>query len=195
MARTSVSRGKRADAQRNIAAILDAAVECLSADPEANVAEIAKRAGVGRVTLYGHFSSRTELIDAVFARTLDEAHRSLDAVDLTGDSRDALRRIVMSSWQIVDQSQSLLVAAQAVLPPERIRATHKGPMQRILGLIERGRNEGAFRTDLPASWLVALFQNVLHTAANEIAAGRLPRAGAADVIDATLQAAYAPPSS
>lgn len=45
-------RSKRADAQRNIEAILDAAAVCLSGNPEASIAEIAQTAGVGRVTLY-----------------------------------------------------------------------------------------------------------------------------------------------
>ncbi|MGC1212150.1 MAG: TetR/AcrR family transcriptional regulator [Micromonospora sp.] len=186
-------RGKRADAQRNIAAILDAALECLAADPDANIAEIARRAGVGRVTLYGHFSSREDLVDQVFTRTLDEADRALDAVDLTGDPRAALTRLVTSSWHIVDQFRHLLDAAQRSLPPARIRAAHEGPIRRIAGLIDRGRAEGAFRSDLPAPWMVTLFYTVVHAAADEIAAGRLTEAAAPHVIDATLQAAYAPP--
>lgn len=186
-------RGKRADAQRNIAAILDAALECLVADPDANIAEIARRAGVGRVTLYGHFSSREDLVDQVFTRTLDEADRALDAVDLTGDPRAALTRLVTSSWHIVDQFRHLLDAAQRSLPPARIRAAHEGPIRRIAGLIDRGRAEGAFRSDLPAPWMVTLFYTVVHAAADEIAAGRLTEAAAPHVIDATLQAAYAPP--
>ena len=57
---------KRADAQRNIAAILAAAGDCLGRDPGASTSEIAKAAGVGRVTLYGHFPSRAELVASLF---------------------------------------------------------------------------------------------------------------------------------
>ncbi|MFD2764625.1 TetR/AcrR family transcriptional regulator [Micromonospora eburnea] len=188
------TRGKRADAQRNIAAILDAALECLVRNPDANIAEIARRAGVGRVTLYGHFSSREDLIGQLFTRTLDRADRALDSVDLTGDPRAALSRLVASSWQIVDQFRHLLDAAQRSLPPARIRAAHEGPMRRIAGLIERGQAEGVFRTDLPATWMVALVHTVVHAAADEIADGRLAEQDAARVIDATLQAAYTPPA-
>ena len=49
---------RRADAQRNVQRILDAAVACLAERPNATMADIAKVAGLGRVTLYGHFSSR-----------------------------------------------------------------------------------------------------------------------------------------
>src|SRR3954467_13443717 len=102
--------GKRADAQRNIAAILSAAGDCLSRDPAASTSEIAKAAGVGRVTLYGHFPSRAELVDAVFVHAIEVGEGSLSQVDLTGDPREALARLVESSWQLVHRYAALLVA-------------------------------------------------------------------------------------
>ncbi|MDP3890630.1 MAG: TetR family transcriptional regulator, partial [Nocardioides sp.] len=62
---------KRSDARRNIEAILEAATVCLARSPEANITTIAQAAGVGRVTLYGHFESRSALIAAVAARALE----------------------------------------------------------------------------------------------------------------------------
>ena len=188
-------RPPRADAQRSVAAILAAALDCLTRDPQASVADIAKAAGVGRVTLYGHFPSRADLIDAAFAHALHQADQVLAQVDLTGDPRAALTRLAESSWQIIDQYRALLAAAERDLPPERIRAHHEDPMRRVRGLIERGQQEGAFRADLPAGWLVAVFYSVMHSAAAEISAGRLAAAGAARVITATLLAAYAPPAA
>ncbi|HEU4544397.1 MAG TPA: TetR/AcrR family transcriptional regulator [Jiangellaceae bacterium] len=192
MSSPTAERARRADAQRNIAAILEAARECLVEDPDANVSEIAKRAGVGRVTLYGHFSSRAELVDAVYARTLEDSDHALEAVDLSGDPRAALDRLIASSWHIVDQFRSLLIAAQRSMPPERIRATHERPLRRISSLIARGRDEGSFRSDLPVEWMVALFHSVVHTAANEVNAGRLTDDDAPRMISTTLQAAFAP---
>ena len=183
---------KRADARRNVAAILDAARDCLARDPAASVADIAKAAGVGRVTLYGHFPSRAELVDAVFARTIAEAEETLEAVDLAGRPADALARLVASSWRIVHEFRTLLLAAQRELPAERIRDHHTRPMHRVERLVQRGRQEGAFRTDLPTSWLVAVFYNVIHGAADELNAGRLTADEAARAITATLLAAYAP---
>src|SRR4051794_31235235 len=87
---TSPPRGPRADARRNIAAIMDAALACIVRDPDVGVGEIAKTAGVGRVTLYGHFGSRAELVDAVFARTVEEADQALSAIDPDTDPRLAL---------------------------------------------------------------------------------------------------------
>ncbi len=184
---------KRADAQRNIAAILDAALVCLSRDPDASVGEIAKEAGVGRVTLYGHFPSRAELVDAVFTRTVEHADAALDAVDLDGDPREVLARLIRSSWPLIDQSRSLRIAALAALPAERLHAAHAGPMHRIERLVERGRDEGVFRTDLPVSWLVGTLLTITHGAADEINGGRLAADDAADLITATVLAAFTAP--
>jgi TetR/AcrR family transcriptional regulator, mexCD-oprJ operon repressor len=185
---------KRADAQRSIEAILDAAVRCLSRNPDASVSEIAKAAGVGRVTVYGHFPNRADLVDAALRRAVEEGHAGLDAVDLEGDPREALARLIDSSWQLVSQSRLLLIAAQDVLPPGRIRELHAGPVERIERLVERGRDEGVFRVDLPTSWLVGVMHSVMHGAADEINAGRLTQDKAAGYIGATLLAAFAPPA-
>ncbi|MBF6345465.1 TetR/AcrR family transcriptional regulator [Nocardia cyriacigeorgica] len=187
------TQAKRADARRNIAAILDAAQECLIADPDANITQIAERAGVGRVTLYGHFASRAELVDAVFTRVVVDSDRILDGVDLEGDPRAALRRLVAASWKIVDRYRSLLSAAQDHIPAERIRAAHDMPLRRVERLIERGRECGVFRDDFPVPWMVTVYYSVIHGAAEEIAAGRLTDAHATDLITATLLATYAAP--
>ncbi|GAA1848468.1 TetR/AcrR family transcriptional regulator [Asanoa iriomotensis] len=183
----------RADAQRNVDAIAAAAADCLSRDPEASVADIAKAAGVGRVTLYGHFPSRAELVDAAVARAITDGHAVLDAVDLDGDPRAALARLVDASWELVNRFRSLLLAAQRTLPPGRIQELHQEPADRMRRLLERGRAEGVFRTDLPTSWLITTMQNVMHGAADEINADRLKSADAARYISTTVLAALTPP--
>jgi TetR/AcrR family transcriptional repressor of mexCD-oprJ operon len=188
-------KARRADARRNISAILDAGARCLARDPEASLGDIAKAAGVGRVTLYGHFASRSELIDAVFAHTVERADAVLDAVDLTGDPRAALARLVAASWRIVDEFRALMTAAQRTLPGERIRGHHDVPLRRIQSILDRGRAEGVFRTDLPAAWLLATYYGVMHGAADEINAGRLSEEDAPGVITRTLLAAFTPPGS
>ncbi|MFD4421708.1 TetR/AcrR family transcriptional regulator [Agromyces sp. NPDC058484] len=193
MTNTTHAPAKRADARRNIASILDAAAICLSRDPNASIGEIAEAAGVGRVTLYGHFSSRAELIDAVVARAIDEGNESLEAVDLSGDPRAALVRLIDPSWLSIVRIGALMTAAGAVLSPERMLELHERPASRVERLVERGRSEGVFRVDLPTSWLVGILHRVMHGAAAEIDAGRLSSDDAAAVIAATVLAAYTPP--
>jgi AcrR family transcriptional regulator len=66
------ARGKRADAQRSLRALLDAAMEVFSqSGVDAPVREIAERAGVGVGTLYRHFPQRADLIIAVMKSQID----------------------------------------------------------------------------------------------------------------------------
>jgi AcrR family transcriptional regulator len=183
---------RRADAERNIAAILDAGLACFSRNPDASVAEVAQAAGVGRVTLYGHFPSRHELLDAVFAHALANANAVLDveAID-HGPASEALSRLIRSSWPILAQHRGLLAAGQRDLPPARIRQHHDRAMARVERLIARGQDEGDFRTDLPRPWLVAIFYSLMHAAAEEVDAGRLDPTQAGSVLATTILAALA----
>ncbi len=185
---------RRADAERSIAAILDAALACFAEDPDATMTAIARAAGVGRVTLYAHFPSREALLDAALEHAVAKADAALDAEDLDGvPARDALVRLVRSSWEIVERSRRLLEAAARQLGSVRLREQHTRVLARSERLIARGQDEGAFRTDLPREWLIAVGYSLMHTAAEEVNAGRLSPAAAARVLEATLLAALAPP--
>lgn len=188
------SRGPRADARRSIAAILDAGEQCLTDDPEASTTRIARAAGVGRVTLYGHFPSRKELVEAIFARVMERTDETLSGVDLDGDPDEALRRLVASSWRTVHRFRSILAAAQRELPPSAIREHHQHHQERLAQLLARGQRSGVFRQEVPADWLVAASMAVMHAAAEEVLNGRLAE-GDADraVVETVLGACRAEP--
>lgn len=187
------AREPRADARRNVVAILDAAQRCLIEDPDVTVAQIAQAAGVGRVTLYGHFPTRAALVDAVFERLTAEANAVLAATDTRGDPVAALARLTAASWQIVHRYRAVLAAAQRELPPERIRGHHDRHLRRMGSVIGRGRRDGTFRTDLPQQWLVTTAYSVMHAAADDAGAGRLDPADAQRAIVGTLLAAFTAP--
>ena len=186
---------RRADAERSIARIVSAARTCLGQDPDATIDDIAKAAGVGRMTLYGHFRTRPELVEAALVDALRVGEETLSAVDLTGDARDALNRLLASSWSLVAESAALLVAAQKVLPAGRLRHLHSDAAERVELLVRRGQDDGVFRTDLPMTWLVSAVHYLLKGAADEHRAGRLDAADVVPVITGSVQALLAAPPS
>ncbi|MDP9845534.1 TetR/AcrR family transcriptional regulator [Streptosporangium lutulentum] len=192
---TTAGPRRRADAERNIARIVSAARESLSSDPNASIDDIAKAAGVGRMTLYGHFRNRAELVEAALVDALRAGEEALSALDLTGDARDALTRLLDSSWSLVAESAALLTAAQGTLPAGRIRELHAAPAQRVEELIRRGQDEGVFRTDLPITWLVNVVHYVLQGAAEENRVERLETEEVAHVVIATTQSILAAPGA
>src|SRR5215212_6255526 len=136
---------KRADARRNIAAILDAATVCLARDPDSSVNDIAAAAGVGRVTLYGHFESRAALVSQVVSRAIAQSEETLSAVDISGDAHEALGRLLEASWEVTERFGALVVAAEGAVPADELREAHARPARRVRRLIKRGRSSGIFR--------------------------------------------------
>ena len=196
-ASTTAPTQRRADARRNITLILDAAESCLARDPDASMSDIAAAAGLGRVTIYGHFPSRGALIEAVVHRVLEAANAALNEVDLSGDSGEAFARLVDATWQVTLRSGNLIIAADKALPVTTVRQAHTGGLEeRVRNLLSAGQRSGAFRSDLSADWLLATFHAVLHAAANEIDAARLERADASRIITSTMLATlgYVPAS-
>jgi AcrR family transcriptional regulator len=74
---TLAPRPKRADARRNYEKLLAAAREAFSEEgTSATLEDVARRAGVGIGTLYRHFPTRPDLLEAVY---LDEVQAICDA--------------------------------------------------------------------------------------------------------------------
>lgn len=173
MAHSATRSARRADARQNAEKIVQAAITCLGRSAEASMNDIALEAGVGRVTLYGHFPSREALVEAALVRLLAQGDDMLEAIDLTGDPRDGLRALMESGWLLIAQAASVLQAAQAALPPGRVQELHAKPEQRVHHLIRRGQAEGVFRADFPADLLASALHHILHGAAGDVATGRL----------------------
>lgn len=177
---------KRADAERTITAILDAALQSFATSPDATVTEIAKAAGVGRVTVYGHFDSLPAIVDALLARSLDEADATFADLDLeSGTAAEAVDRLLHAPW-LLGRYQGLLAAATRHLGPEKVRGLHDQVFARIEAVVVRGRESGEFRTDLPLPWVMASVYALAHAAVGEADAGRVERAEVADLLSRTL---------
>jgi AcrR family transcriptional regulator len=86
-------RHVRADAQRNIDALLQAAMAVFATSGvDAPVREIAEKAGVGIGTLYRHFPQRSDLIAAAFRREIDACADAAPALAAAYPPGEALAR-------------------------------------------------------------------------------------------------------
>jgi TetR/AcrR family transcriptional repressor of mexCD-oprJ operon len=183
---------KRADARMNVAAILDAASRCLARDPGATLAEIAREAGVGRVTLYGHFASRSTLIAEVAAAAMAHSESELEKVDLTGDPVAAMRHLMVTSWQLTHRHGALVQAAEKSLDPALVQAMHEKPVARMRALLQRGRRAGRFRNDMPLTWQITMIQGILHSASAAVHRGDHTADAACDLVVTSVLAVLRP---
>lgn len=87
------SRRVRADARRNIDALLDAAKAVFAeSGVDAPVREIAARAGVGVGTFYRHFPQRSDLVTAVFRHEVDACADAAPVLAAEYEPGEALAR-------------------------------------------------------------------------------------------------------
>jgi AcrR family transcriptional regulator len=176
---------------RNREAILEAAAECLTENSSVSLAEIAKCAGVGRVTLYGHFSSRTELLTALLHHSMRRVESELAAIDLSGSPWEAMDALVASSWKVLFDLNALRGVMERELPTGEMHGSHLDPRARVEELLARGRADGSFRADQTIQWQAACYFAILHGAASEIRAGRLTEREVAHILPQTLRALLA----
>jgi len=182
-------RPKRADALRNIEAIIAAATRLLAVKPDASVNEIATAAGVGRITLYGHFDSRATLLQEVAERAIARTEEELARVDVDGDPRDALGRLLQTTWHLTHRYGALVIAASQELSPEQMRRAHDEPSARVRRLLERGRAAGQFRSDAPIDWQISVIQAILHGASAAVHRGEISADAAPALVRDTVIAA------
>jgi TetR/AcrR family transcriptional repressor of mexCD-oprJ operon len=178
---------RRATAERNIEAILDAVERLLERGSPASIVAVANEAGVSRVTVYAHFATREELLEAVVERTVQRTTEALDAVEPErGPPLEALGRIVDVGWRDLDRNNAIAQAAGELLTTEALKRAHRPAHRRLRKLIDRGRRSGDFRTDLPAEWLVTSFHALIHAAGDEVRAGRMRARPALEALRTTL---------
>jgi AcrR family transcriptional regulator len=184
---------RRATAERNIAAILDAAERLLARGAATSIVAVAAEAGVSRVTVYGHFPAREDILEAVVERATRGAVAALDAAEPErGAPREAFERLIAASWSELTRHLSTGRAAAEQLSPDAMRRAHAPILSRVRALVERGRDAGDFRTDVPVEWQVATMLALSHAAADEVRAGRLGAEAAGAALRTTLRAAMHP---
>ena len=195
---TSITQrdARKATVERNVEAILDASERLLRQGRPATISAVANEAGVSRVTVYAHFEDRPRIIEAVVTRAVNHVMVSLEAArPADGPAAEALERLLAASWEQLAANQEIGRAAAAELSGDAMRRAHERARAVLQGLIERGRREGAFRTDVPAEWLIASFLALIHAATDEVRGGRLDAGTALDVLLVTVTDLFAAAST
>ena len=145
--------GLRADAQRNLVVLLQAAKEVFAAaGVDAPVREIADRAGVGIGTVYRHFPRRADLIAAVFRQEMDACADAMDRLAATHPPFEALAEGMQLFVQLAATKRGLAEALHSGDPAfEGLPARREQRLRPAFqALFQTAMAAGAVRRDVNA---------------------------------------------
>jgi AcrR family transcriptional regulator len=153
-------RAPRADAQRNRERLLDVAKKAFARDgANASLDEIARQVGVGPGTLYRHFPTREQLLQAVYRTELERLAAAEQKFSQTMGPTEALRAWLLLFIDAIAAKQLIAPALNTLLgdPKKVFEASYAKMHQAIDALVKRGVQSGEIRSDLePMDLLRAL---------------------------------------
>ncbi|MGA5358363.1 TetR/AcrR family transcriptional regulator [Streptomyces purpurascens] len=188
-----MGRPLRADAERSVRAILEAAERVLADDAGASMEQIAEAAGLTRITVHRRFANRQALLEAL---AVSAKQQLLDAIgEARPDSAPALVALyrvtanvlrVKNTWRFTLSHATPHTSAAAAVWEEIDTYT--------VELLARAQNEGLLAPDADLDWTRQVYYALLSEAldrpgANQDPAAQDPDALAALVIDTLLHGA------
>ncbi len=154
----------RADARANRARLITAAHEVLrERGVEAEIKEIAERAGVGVGTFYRNFPTKDDLVIAIAQEMFDAIAAVTDDALAEEDPIEALRMLIAGGLQVVVRYGDLMEMVHGMVPPgckEQIMGVID-PLARVAAVIQKGIDAGIYRpeidTELVATGVIGVF--------------------------------------
>jgi AcrR family transcriptional regulator len=153
----------RADAQRNLERVLDAATEEFTASgPAASIDDIARRAGVGHGTVLRRFPTKDDLIYAVIERRLGEIRALLERELKADDPGEAFFRTIEQISAMHMDAPGLQQCVARCGKPGAAEIDMLGEK-----IVARAQRAGTVRRDIKPRDVLNLVRSTLESAPSE----------------------------
>jgi AcrR family transcriptional regulator len=181
----ATKRPLRADAERSVRAILEAAERVLAADPSASMELIASAAGVARTTVHRRFANRQAVLDAL---AISAARQLVLAVNDgrpdTAPPLVAIHRITANVLQ-VKNAWTFALGLPPAVGSEAARL-HDEVQRSCLAVLQRARRDGILAADADLEWARRVYYALLSESLNGEDASAEPDALAARLVETFL---------
>jgi AcrR family transcriptional regulator len=150
----------RIDARRNRARLIEATRSVLRERGfEAEISEIAERAGIGTGTVYRHFVSKDALISEIREELVTKLTTALRAIADDENAISAVGRAMRVGFEITDEYGYFGYALlNRTAPAQYLNAERWQTLTDFLTmLINRGIEQGYFRRDLDVEYAVSVW--------------------------------------
>jgi AcrR family transcriptional regulator len=160
-------RKPRADAQRNRERILEVAKEAFTrSGANASLDDIAKQAGVGPGTLYRHFPTREELLQAVYRSELEKLAAAGRKFTQSMPPIEALRAWLLLFVDAIAAKELIAPALNTLVGDHKkmFEASYAQTLEAIRSLVKRAIKSGDIRRDLDPIDLIRALVGVANVA-------------------------------
>ncbi|MEJ2859428.1 MULTISPECIES: TetR/AcrR family transcriptional regulator [unclassified Saccharothrix] len=149
-----MTRPPRADAVRNRALLLDAAAaEFAERGFEASVADIARRAGVGKGTVFRHFPTKDDLLAAIILDRISRLTATGEELTTAPDPGAALLEFLTTAAR---ERQQLDLSFLQAHGRAEVTSARENLFRVIDALVDRAREHGVLREDVTGTDVVLL---------------------------------------
>lgn len=162
------ARKPRADAERNRQRILEVAKEVFTRDgASASLDDIARRSGVGNATLYRHFPTRDDLIEAVYRSEVEKLAAAEQRFAATMPPLEALRAWMLLFIDHVSAKTLIIPAMETVAGGSKrlFEGSRSLIHAAFVSSVRRAIASGDLRADTDPEDLVRALIGVFHTTA------------------------------
>jgi AcrR family transcriptional regulator len=163
----TAGRKPRRDAQKNRERILEVAKEAFTrSGANTSLDDIAKQAGVGPGTLYRHFPTRDELLEAVYRTEVEKLAAAERNFAETLPPIEALRAWMLLFVDLIATKRIIAPALNTLAggPFKVFEASHGQMWDAIRALVKRAIRSGDIRKDLDAIDLLRALIGVANVA-------------------------------
>ncbi|MFJ8542374.1 TetR/AcrR family transcriptional regulator [Streptomyces sp. NPDC093586] len=184
----TAGRALRADAERSVRAILEAAERVLAEEPGASMEQIAAAAGVARTTIHRRFANRQALVEALASSAARQLARAVDdGRPDTAPPLVAMHRITANVLQV--KSAWTFALEQSTDPDSEAVALHQDIARRCITVLKRAQDDGLIDEAADLDWVRRVYYALIGESLHDNADGADPDTLAARIIDTLLHGA------
>ncbi|MDX2038150.1 MAG: helix-turn-helix domain-containing protein [Isosphaeraceae bacterium] len=166
--------------------IIEAAVRELGTNPRANMSEIARAAGVQRVTVHRYFGSREALIRSIAEWALSQVDEAVRAVaERAASPIERLTDVIKRLVPVADRVRFLYTNPEMWREPE-LRSRLEVIEKQLRSWVDEAKKLGEISSEFPSAWVVAAIDGLLYAALEANRAGDIATNDMANLVVATL---------